>query len=125
MKFSKRIHRYIVNLALLAVVISFSGFTTPVPNYNNPQTELVVHLKPTNDSKIAPYKTSKSAFQEVWFTQYIVFNFKSLLNIHYFDFSVTLKSQKTKVLEFIDPTSIEQHLIVHANLEPSDSILLD
>lgn len=121
----KRIHKYLVGLALLVVVISFSGFTRSASNYNNPQTELLANIKSKDNSKVAPYKTIKSTSQKVWFNQYIVFNFKSLLNIHYFDFSLTLKSQKARVLEFLNPNGVEQHLMAHVNSEPSDSILLD
>ncbi|AUP80398.1 hypothetical protein [Flavivirga eckloniae] len=126
MSYLKRIPNIFSCLVLLISLVSFSGFTGISSNYEKPQTELVVSKHNRNESNTKTYKTSSKRVHKVVFNEYIVFSFKSLLNIHTFNFTITLKSQKKNILEFEDyDTLLKQNLIARAHSTNSKSTFLE
>ncbi|TGV02092.1 hypothetical protein [Flavivirga rizhaonensis] len=112
-------------LALLITLVSFSGFTSVSFNYEKPQTELLVSKYKNNNSSVKQYKPFTKKAQKVVLNQYIVFSFKSLLNIHAFDFNITLKSQKKTILQFENYNNLlEQNLIAQTHTIKSKGVFI-
>ena len=122
----KRIQDIVSYLALLISLVSFSGFTSMSSNYEKPQTELFVSEYKSSHSTAKQYKPLTKRSQKVSFNQYLVFSFKSLLNIHAFDFTVTLKSQKETILQFENYNNLlEQNLIAQTHTRHSKSVFME
>ena len=112
MLFHKNFQKFLASVALLATVISFSGFTSSSKNNQTTQTELVLN------NRISNYSNTKTCFflygndKKVTFNHYTFFSFKSLLNTFNFNFYIRFKSQKKNVLQFIDLNNpLKQNLI--------------
>lgn len=122
----KRIPNIFSSLVLLITLVSFSGFTgISSSNYEKPQTELFVSKHKSSHSTVKQYKALTKRSQKVVFNQFLVFSFKSLLNSHAFDFTVTLKSQKETILQFENYNNLlEQNLIAHTHTCHSKSVFL-
>ncbi|MDD7886475.1 hypothetical protein [Flavivirga sp. 57AJ16] len=122
----KRIQNILSCLTLLITLVSFSGFTSVSSNYEKPQTELLVSKYKSNHSTDKQYKPFTKNFQKVICNQYLVFSFKSLLNIHTFNFSITLKSQKETILQFENYNNLlKQNLIAQTHTIKSKSVFIE
>ena len=122
----KRIQNIFSCLALLISLASFSGFTSISFNYEKPQTELFVSKYKNNHSTDKQCKSFARNFQKVICNQYIVFNFKSLLNIRALNFNITLKSQKETILQFENYNNLlEQNLIAQTHTIKSKSVFIE
>ncbi len=121
-----RIQNIFSYLALLITLVSFSGFTSVSSNYERPQTELLVSKYRSDDSTVKEYQPLTKRSQKVAFNQYIVFSFKSLLNMHAFDFNLTFKSQKEAILLFENCNNLlEQNLIAQTFTIKSKSLFIE
>ncbi|MEC3906954.1 hypothetical protein VOI54_07975 [Tamlana sp. 2201CG12-4] len=117
MLFLRKIQSLIGVLLLLISLVSFSGFVGTTSKPQRPQTELVHQNNQKLTVEDSPYKALSKTLK-IPVNQYTVFTFKWFLTVHTFDFSVTLKSQKEAVLQFLDYQHEEQHLIAkttHSN----------
>ncbi len=111
MKSVKSIKKLLTSVVLLASILSFSGFTNYPSFYQKPQTELVLSNPTFNKVTTKQFTLLSSASQKTQVNQYVLFNFKSLLQVHKFSFSITFKSQKKVQLEINNLTVLEQNLI--------------
>ena len=94
-------------------------------NYERPQTEIFVSKYKNGHSTVKQYKSLTKRTQKVVSNQYLVFSFKSLLNIHAFDFNITLKSQKETILQFENYNNLlEQNLIAQTHTRHTESVFL-
>mgnify|MGYP000577884709 CR=1 FL=1 len=110
--FLKGLHKWFTSIALLAVIISFSGFTDYQSYPPKQQTEIVFSNTSLNPTTTKSFKfLKKHSTQNISFNQYTTFNFKSLLQVHVFNFNITFKTQKTTQLEFNNLSVLEQNLI--------------
>ena len=122
----KRIQNIFSYLVLLITLASFSGFTSISSNYEKPQTELLVSKYRSSQSAVKQYNPFAKKFKKVVYNQYIVFSFKSLLNIHAFNFNITLKSQKETILQFENYNNLlEQNLIAQTHTRHSKSVFIE
>ena len=121
----RRLHKWFTYIALLAVVLSFSGFTSIITNYQKPQTELVHNTNSIYDSLVKQYKSLHSVLTKVSSNPYTFFSSKNLLNKQHLNFSVKIKSQKEKFLEFTNYNDIlEQNLIAKSQAQNSNHIYI-
>lgn len=106
------VQRLLTGFALLLTLLSFSGFVPVSANCQKPTTELLAE-KPQANKKLIPYsKASLNTVEKHVFNKYIVFNFKCLVSVFNFDFTVRFKSQKETVLKLVNFHSIlERNLI--------------
>ncbi len=109
--FLKRLHKWLASIALLAVIVSFSGFTNYPSSYHKTQIELVVNSTSNNQTTSKSFTFLKRSPQSFTFNQYTRFCFKWLLSTHQYNFSIILKSQKETVLQFNKKMLLEQNLI--------------
>lgn len=100
---------------LLVSLISVSGSTSISSNYESQQTELIRIIPTLENVSVAQYKSPIKSLKTLAHNQFIVFNFKVLLNIHYFDFSITLRSQKSTTIQCLKFKLLEQNLIARNN----------
>ncbi|GAA3616176.1 hypothetical protein Q4Q39_01365 [Flavivirga amylovorans] len=122
----KRIQNTCSFLALLITLVSFSGFTSVSSNYEKPHTELLVSKNKNSLSTDKQYKILSERSQKIVFNQYIVFSFKSLLNIHILDFDITFKSQEEAILRFENYNNLlEQNLIAQTNTIKSKNAFIE
>ncbi|WP_298555347.1 hypothetical protein [uncultured Algibacter sp.] len=116
----------ILNIAscflLLLSLVSASGFTSTSTNYESPKTELVSKNTPIESTSFVKYYSFAKTYQTLIFNPFIVFNFKCLLKIHSFDFSITLKSQKETTLQSLEYPFLEQNLIAQINMSKYQKI---
>lgn len=112
---TKRISLFFSSLLLIISLVSVSGFAPVLSNYETPKTELVNSISTIENASVAQYKSPTKTHQTVIYNQFMVFNFKCLLNIHYFDISLTFKSQKEATLKFLEYQLLEQNLIAQIN----------
>ncbi len=121
-----RIQNIFSYLVLLITLVSFSVPTSVSSNYERPQTELLVSKYRSDDSTVKEYQPLTKRSQKVAFNQYIVFSFKSLLNMHAFDFNLTFKSQKEAILLFENCNNLlEQNLIAQTFTIKSKSLFIE
>ena len=112
----KSIQKTLASLALLATIISFSGFSNANENIQIIQTELVTSSHSYDYSTIKKYRIINDNSKEITYNQYTVFNFKSLLSTYNFDFCVRFKTQKETALQFINLNNLlKQNLIAKTN----------
>lgn len=109
--FLKGLHKWLASIALLAVIVSFSGFTYYPSSYHKTQTELVINNTSSHQATSKSFSFLKRSSQNITFNQYTTFCFKWLLNTHQYNFSITLKSQKEAILQFNKQMFLEQNLI--------------
>ncbi|MDO5977971.1 hypothetical protein [Flavivirga spongiicola] len=125
----KRIQNIFSYLVLLITLVSFSGFTSISSNYEKPQIELPVSKYRSSQSTVKqhnPFTKKFKKFKKVAYNQYLVFSFKSLLNIHTFNFNITLKSQKETILQFENYNNLlEQNLIAQTHTRNSKSVFIE
>ena len=122
MSFLKTLYKWFAGVALLAMVISFSGVSGSSVNFHKTQTELIgnaIGLDAASDFYYYPLFNSS---KKQTFNQYTVFNFKWFLIKHHFDFSITIKTQKEAVLQFKYFNNIlQQNLIAQVHsINPHD-----
>lgn len=121
----KGIQKLFASVVLLASIISFSGFSNGNERVQIPQTELVSSCHSYDYSTIKEYRLLKESSKKITYNQYIIFNFKSLLNTFDFDFHVRLKTQKETTLQFINlNSSLKQNLIAKALSKNTSHILI-
>ncbi|GAA4887292.1 hypothetical protein GCM10023311_08790 [Flaviramulus aquimarinus] len=111
----KRKQHIISYLLLLITLITFSGFTYTSSNFEKTQTELVVFSHEDYNSSVEAFQYSTKVLKYISYNPYLIFNFKGLLNLHYFNFVVTLKHQKKTVLQFLNHFNLEQNLIAQTH----------
>ena len=118
----KALHKWFTSVALLAAIVSFSGFTNASSNFQKPQTELVYNANGFNDASDFYYSQLFNSSKNQIYNQYTVFNFKCFLINHHLDFSITIKTQKETVLQFNDFNNIlQQNLIAQVHsINPHD-----
>lgn len=107
----KGLHKWISSIALLAVIVSLSGFTDYQSYPQKPQTELVISNTSINPVKARAFKFLKHSNHSVTFNQYTTFCFKWFLHAQKYSLNVTFKSQKENVLQFNKHLFLEQNLI--------------
>lgn len=121
----KKIQKILANVALLATIISFSGFITSNEGTKPVQTELVKTSTSIDYTTIKEYSLLKNTSKKVTYNQYIIFNFKSLLTTCDFDFNVRYKTQKKAILQFTSFNSLlEQNLIAKTLSDKTPHILI-
>ena len=109
--FLKGLHKWLTSVALLAVMVSFSGFTNYQSYPQKPQTELVVSNPSINPITTKTFKFLKRTTQSISFNQYTTFCFKWLLYSQQYNLSIRFKSQKKTVLQFNKHLLLEQNRI--------------
>ncbi|MBJ6366900.1 hypothetical protein [Snuella sedimenti] len=118
MLIAKNIKTLFGSIALLITLITFSGFTAAINNYQRPQTEQVITPRSNSGNHTTHYHSTIPL--KVTLNRYTIFSFKSLLNTQRFNlintqrFNLTIqfKSQEKAVLQFVNFNSIlEQNLI--------------
>ena len=110
-------------LALLVILITASGFTGTINNYQKPQTEQITTSRPNSHNHTAYYINTTPL--KVTHNQYTIFSFKSLLSLQYFNFTVQFKSQRKAVMQFVNFNSIlEQNLIAKTQSNITDKVTL-
>ncbi len=107
----KGLHKWFASIALLAVIVSFSGFINYPSSYHKTQTELVINNTSSLQTTSKSFTFLKHSPQSISFNQYTTFCFKWLLSTHQYNFSITLKSQRETVLQFNKQMFLEQNLI--------------
>ena len=111
----KRIQNFIASIALLATIISFSGFSSSNNSSNINQTELVSKSASSDYSTTKTCNFDYNTSKKVTYNQYISFNFKLLLNTFNFNYNVQLRTQKKAVLRFRNlDNQLKQHLIANS-----------
>ena len=103
-------------LLLLLLLVSASDYTGISTNYESLKTELAISKPSYENASVAQYKPSIKSYQSQKLNLYTVFNFKCLLNIHYFNFSITQKSQNEARLQFSKHPVLKQNLIAQINI---------
>lgn len=102
-----------LSFLLVAAITSISDNSGTIQTHPFLQSEIVV--KNQEDKNRVNYcDVKKYTCHKVILNQFTVFNFKSLLKGSHLNFSITLKSQKKTVFEFLDVNSIlKQNLIAY------------
>jgi len=103
--------------------MSFSDTNGTIKIHPFSQSEIVVKNQEDNNS--INYGDAKTyTCHKVILNQFTVFNFKSLLKDSHLNFSITLKSQKKTVFEFLDANSIlEQNLIAYTTSHSYNALI--
>lgn len=109
--FLKGLHKWLASITLLAVIVSFSGFTNYTSYPQKPQIELVVSNTSVNLVTTRSFKFLKHSNQSVAFNQYTTFCFKWFLYAQKYTLNITFKSQKEIVLQLNNHLFLEQNLI--------------
>jgi hypothetical protein len=108
----KALYKWFTSVALLAAIVSFYGVSPGMSNFQKTQTELVDNAKSFKTTSDFHYNQLSNYSEKQAYNQYIVFNFKCFLVKHQFDFNITFKSQKGKILLFENyNTLLEKNLI--------------
>lgn len=107
----KRIQLLFSSLLLFITLVSVSGSAPISSNYEKVKTEIVSSHLTLENATNAQYKSHTKTNRTAIFNSFIAFNFKSILNMHSFDFSLSLKSQKNKTKHFLNYLLLEQNLI--------------
>ena len=102
---------FITSFVFLLSLISVSGFTSVSTNIETPKTEIVERVLIEESTSNAHYKTSTKTYKTETLNPFATFNFKCILNIHSFYFTLTLKSQKELTRQFLNNLHLEQNLI--------------
>lgn len=106
--------QFIAFLVLVITLATASGFTGVSTNLKKPKTELLCS-KNTHTKNVYNYQVSPISYKHLAFNNFIVFNFKCLLNSHIFDISNTLQSQKKATIKLLKQNLLEQNLIAQLN----------
>ena len=116
MQFLKTLYNCVLALVLFVTVSGFTGLPSYTIHFKNAQTEILVTSKSDNSNVVNYNDIQQYISQYVTVNQFTEFNFKGLLNFCHFNYSVTLKSQKQAIFQFVDANSIlEQNLIAYKN----------
>lgn len=122
----KLIHKFFALATLLLTLISFSEFTNNTAQHHKPQTELVSSVCEIDSRTITHDQTNCDSEQKVTINQYVVFNFRSLLKSHRFNFILTFKFQKQAVFQFRAFNNIlERNLIAHTQTEDTHHTFIE
>lgn len=114
----KGLHKWLTSIALLAVIVSFSGFTDYQSYPQKPQTEIVVSNTSINPVTSKSFNFLKQSTQNISYNQYTTFCFKWLLYSEQYNLNITFKSQKEMALQFNKHLFLKQNLI--AQIHTSD-----
>jgi len=121
----KTLHKWGFALALVILLSSFYNASNAKTNFDKVQTEIIVSDTNQNESTVDYCDAKHYRSQYVTVNQFTVFNFKSLLKSSNLNFSITLKTQKQAVFQFLDGNSIlKQNLIAYQNASHSYDALV-
>jgi hypothetical protein len=121
----KTIHKLFGFIALFLTLTSFSGYVNYDSCFEKTPVELVTQksqfdLETINYCEVHSYKS-----QQVYFNQYTVFSFRSLLKSFNFNVLITLKSQGEAELQFRNFNSILERNLIAQTQQPLGQDILE
>ena len=112
MRSLKALHKLFAGVALLAIIMSFSGVPGTAINFTKTQTELVIDTSGIDAASMVYSGKVLQSTPGKNITRHTVFNFKCFLIGYEFDLRVTFKTQKEAVIRFKDLNSIPQQNLI-------------